>query len=283
MIGVVGQNEYSNINTAHEGAREEIANLRTVGLPFKEFVAVGTVIYQTSSTYSAAARYARIVLNADGSNYTDWRFQEMNAAVNTGVAGPAGATGATGPIGQTGPQGATGATGATGPTGVTGPTGPTGPQGIQGVAGATGSTGATGPQGTQGPQGSTGATGPQGPQGASGPGAVSYSFVIKFTSANISSLQNLPAGWSQITASGTAIEVQHNVGRPPLYLFMRGSNNTVTGATTTWNYRAIRTAAASNLLQVDAANLNTRFRLSALSTVNCGTISDGFSWVDVYF
>jgi len=72
FISVMGQNEYGNVSSARQGAIDEINTLITEGLPFAEFVAVGTVIFQTRTTYANAIN-ARIVQTDTGEDYVDWR------------------------------------------------------------------------------------------------------------------------------------------------------------------------------------------------------------------
>lgn len=52
IIAIQGQAVYSTVANARTGANTEIKNLVTSGLPFQEFVAVATLIFQTSSTFS---------------------------------------------------------------------------------------------------------------------------------------------------------------------------------------------------------------------------------------
>lgn len=71
---MVGQNEYSNIANAREGAKTEAASLQYGGLDTitPEFVVVASVIYQTSTGYDNSVK-ARIVEVDTGINYVDWR------------------------------------------------------------------------------------------------------------------------------------------------------------------------------------------------------------------
>jgi len=72
FIAIMGQNEYNNKYSARRGAINEINTLATAGLPFAEFVAVGTVIFQTRTTYGNDIN-ARVVLTNTGEEYVDWR------------------------------------------------------------------------------------------------------------------------------------------------------------------------------------------------------------------
>src|SRR3990172_145969 len=70
IIAVQGVNEYSTINAARSAAPTEIAQI--YGLPFIEIVTVGTVIFQTSNTYSNLIK-GRIRSTGTGDNYVDLR------------------------------------------------------------------------------------------------------------------------------------------------------------------------------------------------------------------
>lgn len=75
-FSIMGQNEYSNIWSARNGASEEINNLIVDGLPFVEFVALGTIIFQTADSYSNTVK-SRII-TVDGENYVDWRYSGIS-------------------------------------------------------------------------------------------------------------------------------------------------------------------------------------------------------------
>ena len=77
IISVQGQNIYQNVSSARIGANEEISNLVTEGLAFQEFTPIGTVIYQTSTNFSNTV-HAKIISTDNGSDYVDWRFQELS-------------------------------------------------------------------------------------------------------------------------------------------------------------------------------------------------------------
>lgn len=160
IVIFLGQATYNTLALAEAGATTEASNFRDLALILgAEFKLLGTVIYQTASTYGNAvkSRVQKPPSTATGVNWIDQRTAKYNNAVGQGAVGPTGPIGATGP---TGPTGLTGPTGTTGPTGLTGPTGPTGATGVTGSTGATGVTGTTGPTGPTGPTGVTGATGP---------------------------------------------------------------------------------------------------------------------------
>jgi collagen type VII alpha len=175
IVGFQGQLAYTTAASAEAGAASELESLFSIGLPFAEFVALATVIYQTGA-YGAASQNARIV-QVGTANYYDWRGIGINGSASSGNVGPRGATGLegstglqgiTGLIGLTGAQGLTGTAGVTGLVGITGTIGLTGSQGLTGVAGVTGLQGATGSQGNTGAQGLTGVAGVTGLSGTNG-------------------------------------------------------------------------------------------------------------------
>jgi len=86
LIGVVGQNEYLTIADAREGAYIEMPNLVLEGLPFVEFKAIGTVIFQTSDSYGNTVK-SRVVPTDTGDYWIDWRFDKFysGAGGNTAI------------------------------------------------------------------------------------------------------------------------------------------------------------------------------------------------------
>jgi hypothetical protein len=77
-IAIVGQNTYNTLSAARQGALTEILNLVNIGLPFQEFIEVGTVIFQTGNTYSNAVK-AKVVSTEEGDNYIDFRYSKTSA------------------------------------------------------------------------------------------------------------------------------------------------------------------------------------------------------------
>jgi hypothetical protein len=76
VIGIQGISTYGSISSARTGAKEEISTLS--GLPFAEFVAIGSVIFQTSTGYTNIPK--AIVRSADtGVNYVDFRGTQAYA------------------------------------------------------------------------------------------------------------------------------------------------------------------------------------------------------------
>lgn len=70
VIAIQGIAQYNNKTEARTGATTELASLS--GLPFQEIVAIGTIIYETSSLYTNAIK-ARVISTDDGSDYVDFR------------------------------------------------------------------------------------------------------------------------------------------------------------------------------------------------------------------
>jgi hypothetical protein len=73
-VAILGVNSYTTIPSARAGAESEISSLS--GLPFAEFVAVGTVIFQTSTAYTNIPK-ARVRSAAAGENYVDFRGEQL--------------------------------------------------------------------------------------------------------------------------------------------------------------------------------------------------------------
>ena len=80
-IAIQGEAEYQNQVAARQGAINEITTLVTGTLPTIEFVPVGTVIYQTSDSYSNAVK-ARIRTTDEGANYVDLRTSEITPGIS---------------------------------------------------------------------------------------------------------------------------------------------------------------------------------------------------------
>ncbi|MBW1784892.1 MAG: hypothetical protein JRL30_29625, partial [Deltaproteobacteria bacterium] len=76
-IVVQGQVTYGTLTAARNGAVDEANTLITSGIPFSEFVFLGTVIFQTSTAYGNTPQ-ARIRSTADGGDYVDWRTSSLS-------------------------------------------------------------------------------------------------------------------------------------------------------------------------------------------------------------
>jgi hypothetical protein len=82
IIGVVGNSEYSTISAARDGAETEINTLVNNGLPFAEFVALGTVIFETSSSFANTPKSIIRSTNSGG-DYQDWRLSSITPVVGS--------------------------------------------------------------------------------------------------------------------------------------------------------------------------------------------------------
>jgi hypothetical protein len=80
IVSVMGQAEYGSQGDARAGAETELFALQLAGLPSAEFLAVGSIIFQTGTGNSNAVA-SRIRTTDSGDDYVDWRF------VRTGVGG----------------------------------------------------------------------------------------------------------------------------------------------------------------------------------------------------
>ena len=71
IFAVLGNNEYSSLVAARDGATTEITAI--TGLPLQEFVPLGTVIFQSSSSYANTPKARTISVDALGNSYLDYR------------------------------------------------------------------------------------------------------------------------------------------------------------------------------------------------------------------
>jgi len=78
FVGIHGINKYATITLARAGANEELSSLS--GLPFQEFVPIGTVIFQTDLAFTNTPKAA--VRSTDlGTSYVDWRNSAQFSSV----------------------------------------------------------------------------------------------------------------------------------------------------------------------------------------------------------
>lgn len=77
IIGVMGDNYYTTRQKASDLQEEEIA--RITSLPLTEYILIGSVIYQTNSTYTNTPK-AKIVKNYAQNSYTDWRKNYLKSS-----------------------------------------------------------------------------------------------------------------------------------------------------------------------------------------------------------
>ncbi len=73
IISIQGQGDFTRLNQAREAAATEINNLITTGMPFQEFLAIASVIYQTSNGYTNDVK-SRIRTTDTGDDYIDFRY-----------------------------------------------------------------------------------------------------------------------------------------------------------------------------------------------------------------
>lgn len=74
IVGIQGVSAYNSIASARLGANEEIASLS--GLPFAEFVAVGSVIFQSATGYGNIPK-AKVISTDIGTSYVDFRGTQL--------------------------------------------------------------------------------------------------------------------------------------------------------------------------------------------------------------
>jgi len=80
IVAIQGQATYNTIVAARTSANSEISQLS--GLPFAEFVPIGSVILQSSNSYTNDVK-ARVRLTDTGSNYVDFRGSQILVAAAT--------------------------------------------------------------------------------------------------------------------------------------------------------------------------------------------------------
>lgn len=78
IIAVQGQASYSILADAQDGAETELLSL-AIFIPTNEIIPIATVIYQSSTGMTNTVKGA-VVLNADGTEYIDWRFLRVGGA-----------------------------------------------------------------------------------------------------------------------------------------------------------------------------------------------------------
>jgi hypothetical protein len=79
-ISILGQNEYTNLNSARDGANTELGTLVTGSLTFQETHPIATFIFLTNTGYVNSVK-SKIVTNDLGENYTDWRTSQISPGV----------------------------------------------------------------------------------------------------------------------------------------------------------------------------------------------------------
>lgn len=74
---VLGEAQYASNSAAKDGAKTELKNIS--GLPVTEFVAIGSVIFQTNDTYANTPKAKVVKINTD--NYVDYRSEIVRLGV----------------------------------------------------------------------------------------------------------------------------------------------------------------------------------------------------------
>ena len=74
VFGIQGIETYNSASSARIGANSEISSLS--GLPFAEFVPIGSVIFETANSYGNAIK-ARVFPTDTGANYVDFRGTQL--------------------------------------------------------------------------------------------------------------------------------------------------------------------------------------------------------------
>jgi hypothetical protein len=75
-VAIIGTSTYATKPDAQDSANSEIASL--TGIPFAEFVAIGTAILQTSNSFTNSVK-AAVQVTGDGANYVDFRGAQIFA------------------------------------------------------------------------------------------------------------------------------------------------------------------------------------------------------------
>ena len=84
IIGIMGQDVYSNKSQARTGAETELASLLLGDLPIPEVLPIATVIWQTNSGYANTIK-AKVVSTDTGDDYIDWRQSPITGSGSSTV------------------------------------------------------------------------------------------------------------------------------------------------------------------------------------------------------
>lgn len=86
IIVIMGQNRYTTLADARDGADVEIQNITTGQIQgaFNEFIAIATVIFECRDSYANAVN-ARIRSTTSGADYVDWRTANGGGASGVSV------------------------------------------------------------------------------------------------------------------------------------------------------------------------------------------------------
>jgi hypothetical protein len=79
VVAIQGTSEYGNVTAARIAASSEITSL--AGLPFAEFVAIGSVVVQTADAFTNTPKAT--VVSSNGGNYVDFRGTQLYTPAGT--------------------------------------------------------------------------------------------------------------------------------------------------------------------------------------------------------
>jgi len=77
-FAIIGTTQYNSILEAREGSGTEVNTLSTVGLPSKEFVYIGCIVYQTSDSYANTWK-SRVRPITTGVYWADFRYSKISS------------------------------------------------------------------------------------------------------------------------------------------------------------------------------------------------------------
>ena len=78
IVSIMGQDKYTSNTAAREAAPDELNNMVLEGLPFVEFIALGSIILNSESGYTNSVK-TRIISVSAGVEYIDWRHSRINS------------------------------------------------------------------------------------------------------------------------------------------------------------------------------------------------------------
>lgn len=81
IVGIQGTSQHTSISDARNAASSEISSLS--GLPFAEFVAIGSVIFNTASSFSNTPKAVVTSINVGGTAYMDFRGTQLYTPAGT--------------------------------------------------------------------------------------------------------------------------------------------------------------------------------------------------------
>jgi len=76
IVAVQGEDQYTTLVSAQNGAETELGSLYTNGLPMAEFLPIGTIIYEYKTSFTNSYD-CRIRATSTGDDYVDWLVNEL--------------------------------------------------------------------------------------------------------------------------------------------------------------------------------------------------------------